>query len=118
MMDEIMLRFPHLAEQIYRELDNLSLVKCKEVSLSWYHFLDNNKASNIRVIKGYTNCSDALMKKLAKNNEDVIQIASDLHKIFKNFRRGIRQSSSWMSSWMRRSRRRSSCRWLPPHRGR
>ena len=99
MMDEIMLRFPHLAEQIYGELDNQSLVKCKEVSLSWYHFMNNNKASNVRVIKGYTNCSNALMKKLAKNNEDVIQISSDLHKIFKNFRREIRQSSwTWMSS--------------------
>ena len=85
MMDEIMLRFPHIADQIYEELDNQSLLKCKEVSLSWYHFLNNNKASNVRVIKGYTNCSDALMKKLAKNNEDIIQIASDLCKIFKHF---------------------------------
>ena len=92
MMDQIMLRFPHLAEQIYGELDNLSLVNCKEVSLSWCHFLNNNKASNVQVIKGYTNCSDALIKKLAKNSEDVIQIASDLHKIFENFRREITQS--------------------------
>ena len=36
---------------------------------------------------------------MTKNNEDVIQIASDLRKIFKNFRRGIRQCSwTWMSS--------------------
>ena len=99
MMDEITLKFPHLAEQIYGELDNLSLVKCKEVSLPWYHFLNNNKATNVRVIKGYTKCSDALVKKLAKNNEDVIQIVSDLRKIFENFRRGMRQSSwTWMSS--------------------
>ena len=105
MMDETMLRFPHLAEQIYGELDNLSLVNCKEVSLSWCHFLNNNKASNVRVIKGYTNCSDALIKNLAKNSEDVIQIASDLHKIFENFRREITQSilaygapGIWMSS--------------------
>ena len=104
-MDEITLRFPHLAEQIYGELDNQSLVKCKEVSLSWYHFLNNNKDSNVRVIKEYTNCSDALIKKLAKNKEDVTQIACDLHQIFEIFRREITQSilaygspGIWMSS--------------------
>ena len=100
-MEEVLLRFPHLAEKIHGELNIQSLVKCKEVSLQWNHFLKNNKAYNWQVIKGYTNCSDALMKKLAKNAEDAIQITSDLQDIFKKFPTGTRQSSRFLQplSW-------------------
>ena len=84
------MRFSHLAEKIYGELNNQSLVKCKEVGLQWNHFLKNNKAYNLKVIKGYTNCSDALIKKLAKNAEDAIQITTDLQDIFKQARKGFR----------------------------
>ena len=104
-MEEVHLRFSHLAEKIYGELNNQSLVKCKEVGLQWNHFLTNNKAYNWhkaynwRVIKGYTDCSDALMKKLAKNAEDAIQITSDLQDIFKQFPTGTRQSSSFLMKW-------------------
>ena len=95
-MEEVHLRFSHLAEKIYGGLDNQSLVKCKEVSSQWNHFLKNNKAYNWQVIKGYTKCSDELMKKLAKNAEDAIQITTDLHDIFKKFPRGTRQSSRFL----------------------
>ena len=100
-MEELLLRFPHLAEKIHGELNIQSLVKCKEVSLQWNHFLKNNKAYNWQVIRGYTNCSDALMKKLAKNAEDAIQITSDLQNIFKKFPKGTRQSSRFLQalSW-------------------
>jgi hypothetical protein len=98
-MEEVLLRFSHLAEKIYGELNNQSLVKCEEVSLQWNHFLKNNKAYNWRVIKGYTDCSDALMKKLAKNAEDAIQITSDLQDIFKKFPAGTRQSSRFLMKW-------------------
>ena len=90
-MEEQILKFPHIAEKIYGELDNESLVKCKEVSWPWNHFLENNKAYNLQVIKGYTNCSDALMKKLVKKKTDAIKIVSDLREIFKKFPRGARQ---------------------------
>ena len=98
-MEEVLLRFSHLAEKIYGGLDNQSLVKCKEVSSQWNHFLKNNKAYNWRVIKGYTHCSDALMKKLAKNAEDAIKITSDLQDIFKKFPTGTRQSSWFLMKW-------------------
>ena len=93
------MRFSHLAEKIYGGLDNQSLVKCKEVSSQWNHFLKNNKAYNWRAIKGYTHCSDALMKKLAKNAEDAVQITSDLQNIFKKFPTGTRQSSWFLMKW-------------------
>ena len=39
-MDEIILRFPHLAEQIFSELDNKSVAKCRDTNRLWqdtYH---------------------------------------------------------------------------------
>ena len=98
-MEEQILKFPHIAEKIYGELNNESLVKCKEVSWPWNHFLENNKAYNWQVIKGYTNCSDALMKKLVKKKTDAIKIVSDLREIFKKFPRGTRQSSRFIRTW-------------------
>ena len=95
-MEQVILRFPHLAEKIFGDLNKQSLVKCKKVSSQWNHFLKNNKAYNWQVIKGYTKCSDELMKKLAKNAEDAIQITTDLHDIFKKFPRGTRQSSRFL----------------------
>ena len=35
-MDEIILRFPYLPEQIFSELDNKSLAKCRETDRSCY----------------------------------------------------------------------------------
>ena len=77
-------------------MNNQSLVKCKEVGLQWNHFLKNNKAYNLKVIKGYTNCSDALIKKLAKNAEDAIQ-KLQIFKIYsKNFQEELdRAVASW-----------------------
>ena len=98
-MEQVILRFPHLAEKIFGDLNKRSLVKCKRVSLQWSHFLKNNKAYNWRVLKGYTHCSDALMKKLAKNAEDAVQITSDLQDIFKKFPTGTRQSSWFLMKW-------------------
>ena len=100
-MEQVILRFPHLAEKIFGDLNKRSLVKCKKVSLQWNHFLKNNKAYNWQVIKGYTQCSDELMKKLAKNVEDAIQITTDLQDTFKKFPRGTRQSSRFLEplSW-------------------
>ena len=98
-MEEALLRFSHLAEKIFGELNVQSLLKCKEVTSAWNHFLKNNKAYNWQVIKGYTDCSDTLMKKLAKNSEDASQITSNLQDIFKQFPTGTRQSSWFLMKW-------------------
>jgi hypothetical protein len=102
-MEKQILKFPHIVEKIYGKLDNESLVKCKKVSLPWNHFLENNKDYNWQVIKGYTNCSDALMKKLVKNKTDAIKIVSDLREIFKKIPRGTRQSSHFIKTWFNSS---------------
>ena len=42
-MEEVLLRFPHLGEQIFLKLFHKSLVKCTNVSKTWYHFIINAK---------------------------------------------------------------------------
>ena len=50
-MEEAFLRFPHLSENIFDSLDNKSLADCKEVSKSWYFYLDMQKFLQTRIIK-------------------------------------------------------------------
>ena len=42
-MEEVILRFSHLKEQIFEKLDNPSLTKCRVVSNSWKHAIENLK---------------------------------------------------------------------------
>ena len=51
-MDELSLRFPHLAEGIFNSLDNQSLSNCRIVNNSWKNYLDQQKFFQIRKIKG------------------------------------------------------------------
>ena len=48
-MEEVILRFPHLSENIFSSLDNKSLADCKEVSKSWYFYLDGQKFLHLRI---------------------------------------------------------------------
>ena len=41
-------RFPSLAQDIFKELDNKSLIKCRKVSVQWQNFVDNQKYNWIR----------------------------------------------------------------------
>ena len=50
-MEEAFLRFPHLSETIFDLLDNKSLAASKEVSKSWYFYLDSQKFLQTRIIK-------------------------------------------------------------------
>ena len=49
-MEEILLRFPHLSENIFDSLCNKSLHHSKNVSRSWCNFLENQKFHEIRKI--------------------------------------------------------------------
>ena len=49
-----MLKCPHLGENIFNQLDNQNLTKCKKVSRSFYAFLENNKLLWTRIMKKYT----------------------------------------------------------------
>ena len=91
--------FPHLAEKIFGKSNNQNLVKIKEVCKAWNDFVKKSKFYNCRIIKSYTNCSDELMKDMAKNTKDAMEIASNLDMIFKRFSKGTRQSSNYLKNW-------------------
>ena len=46
-------RFPALAEDIFKELNNKSLTKCRKVSVQWQNFIDNQKFIWLRRIHKY-----------------------------------------------------------------
>ena len=48
-MEEVLLRFPHLGEQIFKKLLNKNLLKCMNVSKTWYHFINKEKFYKLRV---------------------------------------------------------------------
>ena len=64
MMEEVFLRFSHLSETIFDSLDNPNLANCKEVSKSWYFYLDKQNFLQTRIIKANK----------IKNVEDTIEI--------------------------------------------
>jgi ankyrin repeat protein len=48
-MEEILCRFQHLGEQIFAELEDLSLAKSRETSRSWLDFISNEKFYKNRI---------------------------------------------------------------------
>ena len=52
-MEEVLLRFQHIGEQIFDHLDNVNLTKCMEVNYTWKEFINNQKSSWIRIIEKY-----------------------------------------------------------------
>ena len=51
-MEDVIFRFPHLAEKMFDSLGNKSLTICQEVSTSWNDFVCKKKFYLIRVIEG------------------------------------------------------------------
>ena len=58
MMEEVLLRFPHIGEKIFEELNYQSLIDCQKVSSSWKSFLLSRFRPAIRVTKISTKCSE------------------------------------------------------------
>ena len=50
-MEEIIYRFPHLSEQIFVSLNNLSLVNCNVASRCWFEYLKETKFLQIRIME-------------------------------------------------------------------
>ena len=49
-MEELILRFPHLAEQIFQQMDNKSLVKSREVRISWQNLIEERNYTWLRIV--------------------------------------------------------------------
>ena len=43
MMENVLLRFPHLGEAIFQKVDNMSLASCQTVNGSWHRFIQYQK---------------------------------------------------------------------------
>ena len=52
-MDTMLSKCPFVAQDIFKELDNKSLIKCREVSVPWQNFIDNEKFIWIRRMHKY-----------------------------------------------------------------
>ena len=48
-MEELFEESPPIAKQIFEELDNKNLTKCREVCKSWQKFIDNEKITWNRI---------------------------------------------------------------------
>ena len=66
----MIVRFPHVATDIFKELDNETLANCRKVSRLWCDHLDNQKMYWVRMIQNYsTNMKNSYQqwKKALKN---------------------------------------------------
>ena len=52
-LDEMMPRFPHIVQDIFKELDNKSLTNCRNVSRVYRDFIDNEIFHSVRKIQGF-----------------------------------------------------------------
>ena len=52
-INDMMLRFPTIAEAIFKEVDNQSIAKCRNVSPLWCDFIDDQKLPWIRKIQKF-----------------------------------------------------------------
>ena len=50
-MEYLIERFPHIAEQIFQQLDNKSLSICREVNKVWKNFIDERNYPWIRIVQ-------------------------------------------------------------------
>ena len=50
-MDNVIEVFPHIAAQIFQQLDDISLTNCREVVNTWKQFIDNRNLSWMRIIE-------------------------------------------------------------------
>ena len=54
-MDEVLIRFPDAAKDIFKQVDDKNLAKCREVNKIWCNFVDNGKLLWRRIQKYYKN---------------------------------------------------------------
>ena len=80
-MEEVLLRFGHLAQDIFGSLTNKDLVQSREVSRIWKYFMDVEKISQIRRIQKFVKPVIALKKALKRSTiEEIKELASTIQK--------------------------------------
>ena len=84
-IEETFWRFPHIAQQIFEELDNKSLSGCLEINNLWQNFINEKKILQINLLKKYTHIKSSILKKALSNKdfETVQKLASYSMKVYK-----------------------------------
>lgn len=87
-MEQTILRFPHLSDQIFGLLNNESLTKCMEVNSQWQLYLTQQKFFYVRLIQDHIGLSHELGKswKIAFKvwkTEDIIKLCRVVRQLFK-----------------------------------
>jgi len=87
-MAHLLARFPHLAESIFQEVDNLSLFHCQIAARSCVKFIEQSKLYYIRKIKHYTNCKNDTLKKMLYRSDvnAAVNLASKVSEFYKHLK--------------------------------
>ena len=87
-MEEVLVRFHQIGKQIFEELDNQSLTKCREVNESWRGFIDGEKTISFRMIKSLTNVPDAYLYNIfgKVDLDSVIELLKNVQQVYDEFR--------------------------------
>ena len=74
-MEEVLLRFPHIGEQVFEELGDQNLIQCLSVSRNWKNLLEDCKFLWIRMILGISNPEKYYKSKriLKKSNSQYVK---------------------------------------------
>ena len=76
--EDILLRFPHIGEQIFEKLEDYSLSKCQKVSKLWKDFITKSKVWPIEVLQKNTLISKARLKKsMHKHDLKMVQMLAN-----------------------------------------
>ena len=82
-MDNVLLRFPHLGESIFEQLDNESLAKSREVCDFWRIFINDQKLPWIRMIKSYIKVLDPWQELIKISRVETLQeMACTVHQYY------------------------------------
>ena len=88
-MEQTILRFPHLSDQIFGLLNNESLTKCTEVNNQWKVYLSQQKYLYVRLIQGHVGLSCYVLGKSWKtafkvwNIENIIELSRVVRRLYR-----------------------------------
>ena len=68
-IEETFWRFPHIGQQIFEELENISLAKCLEINKWWQKFIIEQKILQINLLEKHTHIKSSTLKKALSNKD-------------------------------------------------
>jgi hypothetical protein len=97
-MEEVFLRFGHLAQDIFGSLTNKDLVQSREVNRMWKHFIDVEKILQIRRIQNFVKPAIGLKKLLQRSTvEEIKEMTSTIQKFQEICNFGNQFQEMWKS---------------------